>query len=80
MSRDPDGDPNLRFFIEKGPAGARMDAIRGVLTWTPTAAQAGVHPIEVGVKDGAGEGSTFLFELTVRAAPPSPQGPAARGY
>lgn len=78
VARDPDGDRNLRFFIEKGPQGAKMDAITGVLTWTPTASQAGVHPIEVGVKDRAGEGSTFLFELTVRAA--APTAPAARGY
>ncbi len=52
MSRDPDGDRNLRFF-EKGLAGARMDDITGVLSWTPTAAQAGVHLVEVGVKDSA---------------------------
>lgn len=71
-ARDPDGDRNLRFFVEKGPAGMRMDPITGVLTWTPSADQAGVHPVEVGVKDGRGEGSTFSFELTVgvqQAAP-----------
>ncbi len=79
-ARDPDGDRNLRFFIEKGPAGARMDSITGVLTWTPTVAQVGVHPIEVGVEDSAREGSTFLFELTVRASQASAPTPAARGY
>jgi hypothetical protein len=71
-AKDPDGDRNLRFFVEKGPAGMRMDPITGVLTWTPTADQAGVHPVEVGVRDGAGEGSTFTFALTVRATPPGP--------
>ena len=76
-AKDPDGDRNLRFFLDKGPSGMRMDAIAGVLTWTPTASQAGVHPIEVGVKDGQGEGTTFTFELTVNA---TPQAPAARGY
>jgi hypothetical protein len=75
-AKDPDGDRNLRFFVEKGPEGMRMDAISGVLTWTPTASQAGVHPIEVGVKDGKGEGSTFTFELTVRST--TPAAPAAR--
>lgn len=79
-ARDPDGDRNLRFFIEKGPVGARMDAITGVLTWTPTVAQAGTHPIEVGVEDGAREGSTYLFELTVRARQAAEPSPAARGY
>jgi hypothetical protein len=77
VAKDPDGDRNLRFFLETGPSGMRMDAISGVLTWTPTATQAGVHPIEVGVKDGPGEGSTFTFELTVRA---TVEAPAARGY
>jgi hypothetical protein len=72
VARDPDGDRNLRFFVEKGPNGMRMDPIMGVLTWTPMASQAGVHPIEVGVRDGSGEGSTFTFELTVSAkAPPA---------
>ncbi|HIC68499.1 MAG TPA: hypothetical protein EYO90_03095 [Candidatus Latescibacteria bacterium] len=79
-ARDPDGDRNLRFFIEKGPAGARMDSITGVLTWTPTVAQVGIHPIEVGVEDSAREGTTFLFELTVRASHPLAPQPAARGY
>ena len=67
----------LRFFMERGPQGMRMDPIAGVLTWTPSASQAGVHPVEVGVRDGAGEGSTFTFELTVRATQPAP---AAIGY
>lgn len=76
-AKDPDGDRNLRFFLEKGPAGMRIDAVTGVLTWTPTASQAGVHPIEVGVKDGRGEGSTFSFELTVGVEPAAGT-PAAR--
>jgi hypothetical protein len=75
VAKDPDGDRHLRFFLEKGPTGMRMDAIGGVLTWTPTPSQAGVHPIEVGVKDGKGEGTTFTFELTVNA---TAQAPAAR--
>jgi hypothetical protein len=79
VAKDPDGDRNLRFFVEKGPKGMRMDAITGVLTWTPTPSQSGVHPVEVGVKDGRGEGSTFTFELTV-GVQQAPATPAARGY
>jgi hypothetical protein len=79
VARDPDGDRNLRFLLDKGPAGMRMDAITGVLTWTPRASQAGVHPVEVGVKDSKGEGSTFTFELTVGVQQAAPA-PAARGY
>ena len=79
-ARDPDGDRNLRFFLEKAPAGVRMDAITGVLTWTPMATQAGVHEIEVGVQDAAGEGTTFVFELSVQADAGGASSPAARGY
>ncbi len=79
VAKDPDGDRNLRFFVEKGPSGMRMDAITGVLTWTPTSTQGGVHPVEVGVKDSRGEGSTFTFELTVGVQQPQ-AAPAARGY
>jgi len=80
-ARDADGDRNLRFFLAKGPDGMRMDPMTGVLTWTPDAGQAGVHDVEVGVKDGAGEGTTFLFQVTVTAhgdggAPPARR----RGY
>jgi hypothetical protein len=79
-ARDPDGDRNLRFYLEKGPVGARMDSITGVLTWTPTANQAGVHAVEVGVADAAQEGSTVVFELTVRTTQESAASPAARAY
>jgi hypothetical protein len=77
-AQDPDGDRNLRFFVENPPAGVHMDAITGLLTWSPTADQAGVHQIEVGVKDRAGEGSTFTFELNVRTQLPegSPAAPS----
>jgi hypothetical protein len=78
VARDPDGDRNLRFFLERGPTGMRMDAITGVLTWTPSTQQAGVHPIEVGVKDSKEEGTTFTFELTVRSETPAAQAP--QGY
>lgn len=75
-AKDPDGDRNLRFFLEQGPDGMHIDPITGVLTWTPSSDQAGVHPVEVGVKDQKGEGSTFTFQLTVRAD----AAPASRGY
>ncbi len=79
-ARDPDGDRNLRFFLDHGPPGMKMDPMRGVLTWSPTAGQGGVHQVEVGVKDGAGEGSTFVFDLTVNVAQPAAAPAAKRGY
>ena len=43
-AEDADGDRNLRFFLDDGPAGMEIDSISGVLTWRPSASQAGVHP------------------------------------
>jgi hypothetical protein len=79
-AEDPDGDRNLRFWLEQGPAGMAIDSLTGQLSWTPTAGQAGKHPVEVGVKDGQGDGSTFTFEVTVNATTPDPAPPAAPGY
>lgn len=76
-AEDPDGDRNLRFFLEAAPEGMRVDSLSGVLTWTPRADQAGVHPVEIGVKDSLGEASTFLFEVTVTATLPPAAPPAA---
>jgi hypothetical protein len=69
---DADGDRNLRFFLDQSPSGMTIDPILGVVTWKPDAGQAGKHPVEVGVKDGQGEGTTFLFEVTVTATPGEP--------
>jgi hypothetical protein len=84
QAEDPDGDQNLRFFLAKAPAGMEIDPVTGVLTWHPDASQAGVHPVEVGVKDPSGEGTTFLFQVTVAAkvtkagAPPAAAAPPSR--
>ncbi len=74
---DADGDRNLRFFLDQSPAGMAIDAITGELQWRPKASQAGVHPVEVGVTDSQGEGTTFLFEVTVATETPSTP-PASR--
>jgi len=74
-AEDADGDRNLRFWVENGPDGMEMDSLTGELTWKPRADQAGVHPVEVGVKDGLGDGTKFEFNVTVNAttepAPPA---------
>jgi len=75
-AKDADGDHNLRFFLASGPPGMHMDPVTGELTWHPDASQAGVHPVEVGVRDPSGEGTTFLFQVTVSATPAPPASPA----
>ncbi len=73
---DPDGDRNLRFFLEQGPAGMSMDAITGMLSWTTTDVPSGRHDVVVGVKDSQGDGTSFSFAVTV-AAPDTETPPAA---
>jgi Putative Ig domain len=63
---DPDGDRNLRFRLAKAPEGVGVDPLSGEVTWKPSAAQAGVHPIEVVVSDGRGGETKQTFEVTVR--------------
>ncbi len=50
---DPDLPANvLSFSLGAGaPAGASIDAVTGAFSWTPTAAQGGVHSITVRVTD-----------------------------
>ena len=73
---DDDGDRNLRFWLERAPEGMTVDPLLGVVTWRPSTSQAGVHPVEIGVRDDHGDGSTFVFDVTVTAsggATPAPQ-------
>lgn len=74
-ARDPDNDGSLRYALQKGPKGMRVDSVIGKVVWQPTSDQAGVHPIEVAVSDASGATSVQKFEITVRteesAAPPA---------
>ncbi len=63
---DPDGDRNLRFRLENAPDGTKVDPLLGEITWKPTAAQAGTHPIQVVVTDGRGGEAKQTFEVSVR--------------
>ena len=69
VAEDPDGDRNLRFELMKAPEGMSIDPILGEATWRPKASQAGVHQIEVMVRDSHGDASALQFEVTVTATP-----------
>jgi hypothetical protein len=76
-AEDPEGDHNLRFFLEDAPPGMEIDALSGVLTWTPDAGQAGKHKVQVGVKDSEGDASKFEWEVSVTpTAQPAPASPS----
>ena len=73
---DPDLPANqLRFWLGRdAPVGSALDPATGEFTWTPAAAQAGVHQIEVVISDNAespGQGVTsFTATVTAAASPP----------
>lgn len=76
-AKDADGDRNLRFYLEQGPAGMSMDGITGLLRWEPGSSQGGHHQVVVGVRDASGDGSTFGFAVDVelgteQASPAAP--------
>jgi len=65
VAKDPDGDRNLRFFLDEGPSGMRMDGITGTLRWRPGSGQGGRHEVIVGVRDASGDATTFGFAVDV---------------
>ena len=62
---DPDEDP-LRFALTVSPAGMEIDAVTGLLSWTPSAAQLGVNSVTVRVDDGRDGEATQSFEIVVQ--------------
>ena len=67
---DPDGDP-LSFSLREAPAGMTIDPATGLVRWTPTAAQSGVHTVTVLATDpgGARGGQQFSLLVTVNTPP-----------
>lgn len=76
-ARDPDGDRNLRYYLSQGPEGMTVDPLRGEVSWRPTAAHAGVHAVELAVKDSEGATAIQTFELTIKSEGPETVSPAA---
>src|SRR5207302_329645 len=60
---DPDGDP-VSFTLTTPPAGMAISA-GGLVTWTPTAAQAPSQQVIVTALDGRGGGINQVFNLGV---------------
>jgi hypothetical protein len=78
-AQDPDGDPNIEFRLEGAPSGMRIDTYSGLITWTPTSEQAGVHSVTVFAEDmheGVGE-QVFEVRVSGGAGPAAPVADAA---
>ena len=69
---DEDGDA-LTFSLAKAPEGMSIDPATGLVTWKPTAEQAGVHEVSVVADDGHGGTARQDFTLSIRKEnrPPS---------
>lgn len=59
----------LVFSIGVGPDAMAIDALTGVVTWTPTMADLGSHQVELVVDDGLGGTGRQKYVLSVNAAP-----------
>jgi serine protease AprX len=73
MASDPDGDV-LGYFLDTAPAGMAIDAVTGLVRWTPGPDQVGPHGVFVRVNDARAKSATQAFVVT--AAAPN-QAPAA---
>ena len=63
---DPDGGA-LAFSLDAAPAGMAINAATGVISWTPTAAQVGSHPVTARVTDPTARFGTQTYTLIVAA-------------
>lgn len=73
---DPDGD-TLAWSLAFGPEGMTIDGSTGVISWTPTAAQAGLRTALVQVVDGRGGAANQGLAIDVFA--PLNRAPTATG-
>ncbi|WP_161630027.1 LamG-like jellyroll fold domain-containing protein, partial [Desulfogranum mediterraneum] len=68
---DAFGNPAPAYTLESGPPGMSIDAITGLLSWTPDSV--GTFPVTVEAQNSEGEDSrSFVIEVTV--PPPLPGG------
>jgi RHS repeat-associated protein len=66
-ANDPDNDA-ISYHLTSSPGGMSIDAISGLLTWTPTSGQTGMHSVTVEVRDARGGASTQSFVVNVLPA------------
>jgi len=58
---DPDNDP-ISFSVTAKPVGLAINPNSGVINWTPTIEQLGLHYVDVVVRDYPPEGSISLSD------------------
>jgi hypothetical protein len=69
---DPDGGP-VTFGLLNAPQGMAIDSVTGVMSWTPSAAQAGIHDVVVRLFDQDGGIAVREVLITVKPSNTPPQ-------
>ncbi|MBX3423652.1 MAG: VCBS repeat-containing protein [Pirellulaceae bacterium] len=69
---DPEGD-DLTYGLRIAPAGMVIDAVSGVITWTPQSAEIGTVGIVLTASDPQGAVAVQSFQVDVRAANRAPE-------
>jgi len=72
VASDPNGD-TLAYSLVQAPPGMAIQAGTGLVTWTPSSAQAGVQAVAVRVADAAGLSATQSFSIAVAVPNAAPQ-------
>jgi streptogramin lyase len=67
VASDPDGH-SLTFKLTNHPTGMQIHPSSGLVTWTPTVKDQGVHLITITVEDSEGESTNQSYMLTVSGA------------
>lgn len=78
---DPDAGDTLTFALLTAPTGMTIDAVTGLIQWTPTAAQVGSHSIVVRGQDTGGLFVTqdFITTVTINHPPVITSAPVMAG-
>ncbi len=72
IATDPDGEqPHYELF--DFPSGMTIDQATGLIQWTPSLSQVGLHVVTVAAIDAAGAGSLQGYRLLVRQANQAPE-------
>ena len=65
---DPDPGDELTYSLDQAPAGMTVDAVSGLVQWTPSATQVGVSMVVVRVTDSRNLFDTEGFSVDVKAS------------
>jgi uncharacterized repeat protein (TIGR01451 family) len=66
QAEDPDQD-SLTFSLINPPSGMAIIPTTGLISWTPSAIQVGLHEVRIQVSDGKGGANTQTYSITVIA-------------